>query len=115
MKIIGLYVRPFETRLCRQQWLSFLYIKSCVIGCPVEGIVPPSKVANVAKELHGQDLGTEYRDQMQFNDAELHSDTSLGIGVDQSPSIHGLSRQQGSPDCYMFNNMFSHEVPYIIS
>ncbi|KAM7528582.1 hypothetical protein LguiB_031992 [Lonicera macranthoides] len=25
---------------------------SCVIGCPVEGPIPPSKVAHVAKELH---------------------------------------------------------------
>lgn len=24
---------------------------SCVVGCPVEGAVPPSKVAYVAKEL----------------------------------------------------------------
>ena len=28
---------------------------SCVIGCPVEGAVPPSKVAYVAKELY--DMG----------------------------------------------------------
>lgn len=28
---------------------------SCVVGCPVEGEVPPSKVANVAKALH--DMG----------------------------------------------------------
>lgn len=28
---------------------------SCVVGCPVEGAVPPSKVAYVAKELH--DMG----------------------------------------------------------
>lgn len=28
---------------------------SCVVGCPVEGAVPPSKVAFVAKELY--DMG----------------------------------------------------------
>lgn len=28
---------------------------SCVVGCPVEGSVPPSKVAYVAKELY--DMG----------------------------------------------------------
>lgn len=28
---------------------------SCVIGCPTEGAIPPSKVAYVAKELH--DMG----------------------------------------------------------
>lgn len=28
---------------------------SCAIGCPVEGPIPPSKVAYVAKELH--DMG----------------------------------------------------------
>lgn len=28
---------------------------SCVVGCPVEGLIPPSKVAYVAKELH--DMG----------------------------------------------------------
>lgn len=30
----------------------FRYI-SCVVGCPDEGAIPPSKVADVAKELHG--------------------------------------------------------------
>ena len=36
--------------------LSYLvrYI-SCVVGCPVEGMVPPAKVAHVAKELY--DMG----------------------------------------------------------
>ena len=36
--------------------LSYLvrYI-SCVVGCPVEGMVPPAKVAYVAKELY--DMG----------------------------------------------------------
>nr|GEW42695.1 hydroxymethylglutaryl-CoA lyase, mitochondrial-like [Tanacetum cinerariifolium] len=32
--------------------LTLLYIKSCVIGCPDERIVPPLKVVYVAKELH---------------------------------------------------------------
>lgn len=34
--------------------LIFRYV-SCVVGCPVEGAIPPSKVAYVAKELH--DMG----------------------------------------------------------
>lgn len=32
----------------------FRYV-SCVVGCPVEGAIPPSKVAHVAKELY--DMG----------------------------------------------------------
>lgn len=35
-------------------WSSIRYV-SCVVGCPVEGAVPPSKVAHVAKELY--DMG----------------------------------------------------------
>jgi len=35
--------------------LKFLRYVSCVVGCPVEGPVPPSKVAYVAKELY--DMG----------------------------------------------------------
>lgn len=31
--------------------LPFSYV-SCVVGCPVEGAVPPSEVAYVAKELY---------------------------------------------------------------
>lgn len=34
--------------------LIFRYV-SCVVGCPVEGAIPPSKVAYVVKELH--DMG----------------------------------------------------------
>jgi hydroxymethylglutaryl-CoA lyase len=34
---------------------SSLHFVSCVVGCPVEGSVPPSKVAYVAKELY--DMG----------------------------------------------------------
>lgn len=34
--------------------LIFRYV-SCAIGCPVEGSIPPSKVAYVAKELY--DMG----------------------------------------------------------
>ncbi|GKB09443.1 hydroxymethylglutaryl-CoA lyase, mitochondrial-like protein [Tanacetum coccineum] len=42
---------------------------SCVIGCPVEGIIPPSKVANVAKELH--DMGC----------CEISLGDTIGIGT----------------------------------
>lgn len=35
------------------QWV--LRYVSCAIGCPVEGSIPPSKVAYVAKELY--DMG----------------------------------------------------------
>lgn len=35
--------------------LIFSRYVSCVVGCPVEGAIPPSKVAYVAKELH--DMG----------------------------------------------------------
>jgi len=47
---------------------------SCVVGCPVEGEVPPSKVAYVAKELY--DMGC--------------SEISLGdtIGVGTPGQIH---------------------------
>lgn len=36
-------------------WSSTIRYVSCVVGCPVEGAVPPSKVAYVAKELY--DMG----------------------------------------------------------
>lgn len=39
---------------CLWCWSSIRYV-SCVVGCPVEGVVPPSKVAHVAKELY--DMG----------------------------------------------------------
>lgn len=34
--------------------MCYRYV-SCVVGCPVEGAVPPSKVAHVVKELY--DMG----------------------------------------------------------
>lgn len=43
------------------EWHDFLFIfwkcllvryVSCVVGCPIEGMVPPSNVAYVAKELY---------------------------------------------------------------
>lgn len=42
---------------------------SCVVGCPVEGAVPPSKVAYVAKELY--DLGC----------AEISLGDTIGVGT----------------------------------
>lgn len=35
--------------------LNFDRYVSCVVGCPVEGAIPPSRVAYVAKELY--DMG----------------------------------------------------------
>ena len=32
--------------------LKFYRYVSCAVGCPVEGAIPPSKVAYVAKELY---------------------------------------------------------------
>ncbi|KAL5785131.1 hypothetical protein ACOSQ2_007523 [Xanthoceras sorbifolium] len=36
-------------------FLNFQRYVSCVVGCPTEGVIPPSKVAYVAKELY--DMG----------------------------------------------------------
>jgi hydroxymethylglutaryl-CoA lyase len=41
----------FDKQTC---FLFYRYV-SCAIGCPVEGAIPPSKVAYVAKELY--DMG----------------------------------------------------------
>lgn len=46
----------------------FRYI-SCVVGCPVEGAVPPSKVAYVAKELF--DMGC----------SEISLGDTIGVGT----------------------------------
>lgn len=50
--------------------LSYLvrYI-SCVVGCPVEGVVPPAKVAYVAKELY--DMGC----------SEISLGDTIGVGT----------------------------------
>jgi len=50
--------------------LSYLvrYI-SCVVGCPVEGVVPPVKVAYVAKELY--DMGC----------SEISLGDTIGVGT----------------------------------
>lgn len=46
----------------------FRYV-SCVVGCPVEGAVPPSKVAYVAKELY--DMGC----------SEISLGDTIGVGT----------------------------------
>ena len=42
---------------------------SCVVGCPVEGMVPPSKVAYVAKQLF--DMGC----------SEISLGDTIGVGT----------------------------------
>lgn len=53
----------------------FVRYISCVIGCPVEGAVPPSKVVHVAKEL--LDMGC----------AEISLGDTIGVGT---PGIAGV-------------------------
>ncbi|KAK9075005.1 hypothetical protein SSX86_003324 [Deinandra increscens subsp. villosa] len=54
--------------LMLQQSSPFLYV-SCVVGCPVEGAISPSKVAYVAKKLH--DMGC----------IEISLGDTIGIGT----------------------------------
>lgn len=57
-KLIGTFLFEFNFLLhIKGIWLviDVLRYLSCVVGCPVEGVVSPSKVAYVAKELY--DMG----------------------------------------------------------
>lgn len=56
----------------RSDLIAFFFINryvSCVIGCPVEGAISPSKVAYVAKKLH--DMGC----------SEISLGDTIGIGT----------------------------------
>lgn len=48
---------------------------SCVVGCPVEGEVPPSKVAYVAKELYDMEC------------SEISLGDTIGVGTPGQFSI----------------------------
>lgn len=50
---------------------SILFVRyiSCVVGCPVEGAVPPSKVVHVAKEL------------LNMGCAEISLGDTIGVGT----------------------------------
>lgn len=49
--------------------LNFVRYISCVVGCPVEGAVPPSKVAYVAEEL------------INMGCAEISLGDTIGVGT----------------------------------
>lgn len=49
--------------------LIFVRYISCVVGCPVEGAVPPSKVAYVAEEL------------INMGCAEISLGDTIGVGT----------------------------------
>lgn len=64
--------------------LNYLVLKlyryvSCVVGCPVEGSVPPSKVAYVAKELYNMGC------------FEISLGDTIGVGTPGNPLESRLS------------------------
>ncbi|GJW01601.1 hypothetical protein Tco_1556852 [Tanacetum coccineum] len=72
------------------------------------------RVRVVETNTGSQSLGAESRDQSQFTDAaEMHNDTPLAKGIERTPFVHGVSQQQSSSDCNMFNNTYSPHFPDI--
>lgn len=59
--------------------LSLFHVRyvSCVIGCPVEGAIDPSKVAYVAKELYN----------MGCSEISLGDTTGVGTPGTDSPCL----------------------------
>lgn len=54
-KINGMLYISLSSSEMNELELNFDRYVSCVVGCPVEGAIPPSRVAYVAKELY--DMG----------------------------------------------------------
>lgn len=55
--------------MLKKMVLNFVRYISCVVGCPVEGAVPPSKVAYVAEEL------------LNMGCAEISLGDTIGVGT----------------------------------
>lgn len=55
LKINGMLYISLSSSEMNELELNFDRYVSCVVGCPVEGAIPPSRVAYVAKELY--DMG----------------------------------------------------------
>ena len=74
VSLLSLSLKKFKNQFFANNVTNFIlsylvrYI-SCVVGCPVEGVVPPAKVAYVAKELY--DMGC----------SEISLGDTIGVGT----------------------------------
>ncbi|GKA11458.1 hydroxymethylglutaryl-CoA lyase, mitochondrial-like protein, partial [Tanacetum coccineum] len=71
LKMVGISVveLALELHLVRTRGAGTGGFCSCVIGCPIEGAISPSKVACVAKQLHNMGC------------SEISLDDTIGIGT----------------------------------
>ncbi|XP_061364266.1 hydroxymethylglutaryl-CoA lyase, mitochondrial-like isoform X2 [Gastrolobium bilobum] len=76
-----------DTRAAKELLIPVRGYVSCVVGCPVEGPIPLSKVAYVAKELY--DMGC----------FEISLGDTIGVGT---RAVHGSSRVRFLSDSTQF-------------